>query len=392
MDGRKRFGSYLRALREARHLTLEDVERLTLEEPEPVTRSLLSRLENGKAKVSTLKLMALARLYGVRLGLLAERLEIDHELSLDDNEEVLELSPEQLLRRARQAAINGQIHRALYLYEQAEIAALTDGDDKLAHVRARLGTARAMLAAGRFRTARSVLEELAAEPLDEEGRAWTLYLLCRCYLGLEQHLLAKAVVGSLKELPDPVPPEIAALVPGVDAEVLAWEGRLDEALESWLSCLDQSRRTADDEGAVSAMIQLAAIQRRRSQYAEGLRWLDRARSRAEELGLTGHMVGILTEKGRIELLRGRAESARRAWSEARRIARRLRLHRELFDIYLELWRLAEREGQLGQIRACLRTLKQLARLLERVPLCAKDLTDRLGKDLRAPIAPLHAGG
>ena len=66
--GSKRFGSYIRALRESRRLTLEDVERLTMQEPEPVTRSLLSRLENGKARVSALKLMALSRLYRTRLA------------------------------------------------------------------------------------------------------------------------------------------------------------------------------------------------------------------------------------------------------------------------------------------------------------------------------------
>ncbi|MDQ7087104.1 MAG: hypothetical protein Q9Q13_04245 [Acidobacteriota bacterium] len=54
------------------------------------------------------------------------------------------------------------------------------------------------------------------------------------------------------------------------------------------------------------------------------------------------------------------------------------MHRDLFEIYLELWRLAEREGQAGQARACLGSLRQLSRLLERIPSHARDLVERLG--------------
>ncbi|MDQ7005797.1 MAG: helix-turn-helix transcriptional regulator [Acidobacteriota bacterium] len=378
VNGRERFGTYLRALREARHLTLEEVERLTSNEVEPVTRSLLSRLENGKARVSTLKLLALARVYRVGLGQLAERLEIDCELALDDLEETACVAPQELLRRARQAVQHGQAYRALFLYEQAEIATLADPRGERAQMCARLGVAGAMLAAARYRNARSVLEALVAEPLCGEDRGRVLFLLSRCYLGLEQHLLAGAMIDSLHRLGGEVPADIAAQVVAVEAEIREWEGSLEPAKESWLLFLDHARCGGDYEGGVRAMVALAGIERRLGRESDASRWLRQARSRAEDLGFAPLLVKVCIERARLDLVRGQEQRARRELAEGRRIARPLRLHRDLFEIYLELWRLAEREGQAGQARACLGSLRQLSRLLERIPSHARDLVERLG--------------
>ncbi len=386
INGRQRFGSYLRALREARHLTLEDVERLTLDEVEPVTRSLLSRLENGKARVSTLKLLALARVYQIGLGQLAERLEIDCELAVDDLEETERVAPQELMRRARQAVQHGQAHRALFLYEQAEIASLSDPGGRRAQIRARFGVARAMLAAARHRNARSVLEELVDTSLSPADRARALYLLARCYLGLEQYLLAGAMIDSLRRLEGEVPADIAAQVVAIEAEIRDWEGQLGQAADSWRLFLDRALHGGDGEGVVRAMVALAGIERRRGADVEAARWLEQARVRVEKQGLRRWLVRVCLERGRLDLAQGRDAHARRVLTEGRKIARELRAHRELFEIYVELWRLAERDGQPGQMRACLASLRHLARLLERVPCHARDLVDRLGSGSRLSAA------
>ena len=386
INGRQRFGSYLRALREARHLTLEDVERLTLDEVEPVTRSLLSRLENGKARVSTLKLLALARVYQIGLGQLAERLEIDCELAVDDLEETERVAPQELMRRARQAVQHGQAHRALFLYEQAEIASLSDPGGRRAQIRARFGVARAMLAAARHRNARSVLEELVDTSLSPADRARALYLLARCYLGLEQYLLAGAMIDSLRRLEGEVPADIAAQVVAIEAEIRDWEGQLGQAADSWRLFLDRALHGGDGEGVVRAMVALAGIERRRGADVEAARWLEQARVRVEKQGLRRWLVRVCLERGRLDLAQGRDAHARRVLTEGRKIARELRAHRELFEIYVELWRLAERDGQPGQMRACLASLRHLARLLERVPCHARDRVDRLGSGSRLSAA------
>ncbi|MBP7149175.1 MAG: helix-turn-helix transcriptional regulator [Acidobacteria bacterium] len=375
--GCKRFGHYLRALREARRLTLEDVERLTLEEPEPVTRSLLSRLENGRARISTLKLMALSRLYRVRLGLLAERLELDHELERLEHEKVESWPPDELLAQAAQAGGSGQVHRALLLYEQAELRSLEAGGDANVRVRARLGVARALAADSRFRTARSVLEDVLGEKLDDVHRAWAFFLLARTSLHLEQPLLANAAFLSLQQVPRPWPPEIDAAAPGLEAELLMADGKLEQACTTWLAALDAARRSTNTQFETYAMLRLGETERRRARLGPAADWNRRARSAAEAAGLTQLLVQALIEEGRIACARRRADVARATWTQARRLARRLDLHGELFSIYLELWRLAARENNANESRAALRALRHAARFLETLPAEAQDAREHL---------------
>ncbi|UCF68946.1 MAG: hypothetical protein JSV80_06570, partial [Acidobacteriota bacterium] len=66
----------------------------------------------------------------------------------------------------------------------------------------------------------------------------------------------------------------------------------------------------------------------------------------------------------------------------RRVARELDLHGELFDVYLELWRLARREHDSSASRACLRSLRHLARYLEVFPPHADDLRRALDAESR----------
>jgi len=74
---RRRFGQYLRGVREDRKLSLDAVEELTGGYPDPVTKSHLSRIENGAAVPSFGKMFALSHVYGVPIAALAERFEVD---------------------------------------------------------------------------------------------------------------------------------------------------------------------------------------------------------------------------------------------------------------------------------------------------------------------------
>ena len=69
------FGRYLRRIREDRRLSLDAVEELTLGYPEPVTKSHLSRIENGQAIPTFPRMFALTQVYGVPISVMAERFE-----------------------------------------------------------------------------------------------------------------------------------------------------------------------------------------------------------------------------------------------------------------------------------------------------------------------------
>lgn len=377
IEGNKRFGTYLRALREARRLTLEDVERLTLQEIEPVSRSLLSRLENGKARISALKLMALSRLYRVRLGMLAERMEIDHEMDRLEQEHIERWSIEEVLAQARQAGLSGHIHRALLLYEHAEVRTLEGGEDPRLRVRTRLGVARALAAAGRYRTARTVLDDVLSEELEAAERVWAFYLLARVSLNLNQGLLARAALLSLRQLPPPWPPEIETAAQALEGDFQFFEGKLESARETWLAALDTARKHGEHPLEVQGMIRMGALERQMGRTNQALEWIQKAGQAAQTHGAVQLGVQALTEEGRIHLARRRPDLARQAWSQARAKARKLDLHLELFDIYLELWRLAERTPDPSESRAALRSLRHLARFLEAIPDHARDVLPHL---------------
>ncbi len=387
--GSKRFGSYIRALRESRRLTLEDVERLTLQEPEPVTRSLLSRLENGKARVSALKLMALSRLYRVRLGLLAERLELSHELARLEQEGLDQWPLDDLLARARQAGLAGEVARALLLYEQAEVRALESGSPR-PRARSRIGTARALAAAGRFHAARAILDDLMAETLAPEDRAWALFLVVRVAFGLGQPLLARAAHAALREVPRPWPAEIEAGASALNAQCLEADGQLDAALEAWLQAIDGARRGGELQLEAAGMAALAAIERRRGRLPQAVDWARRARAVAEARGLSQVVVQALVEEARVEGLRRRSDAARALLAQARRLARKLDLAPELFDVYLELWRLGVRERDQAEARAALRSLRHVVRFLESFPTGAEDVRPLLEPRGHAEVVPALA--
>ncbi len=69
----KRFGMYLRLIREKRGLSLAEVERMSTDLPEHVTKSYLSRLENGLTAASFARMYTLSVIYGVSVSSLANR-------------------------------------------------------------------------------------------------------------------------------------------------------------------------------------------------------------------------------------------------------------------------------------------------------------------------------
>lgn len=391
VSGSKRFGAYMRAIREARRLTLDDVERMTLHESEPVSRSLLSRLENGRARISAMKLLALSRLYHVRLGLLAERLEIDHEAEKIEKERIGEWPVEKLMQKAAEAGRAGHVHRALVLYESAEIRGLEGRVERRIAARARLGVARALYGSGKARLAREVLEESFVEGVEGADRCWALYLMGKIALDLDLDFVARAAAHALDLEPKPWPDEITACAPYFEAEFLTRAANFDAAFEAWLSALDAARRGSQPGAEARAMVRLAETERLRSRLAPALDWAAKAQSVAETHGLSQMKVVALTEEGRVHIDLKRTDLARRAWSTARRIARSLDLHFELFVLYAESWRLAEREGDHKDARASLRTMRHLLRFVDAVPRGYRDVRERLEQSPEDSATPLAAG-
>ena len=67
---------YLRRIREERRLSLAAVEKMSHGLPERVTKSHLSRLENGQATPSFARMYTLSMIYGIPVSSLADRFEL----------------------------------------------------------------------------------------------------------------------------------------------------------------------------------------------------------------------------------------------------------------------------------------------------------------------------
>ncbi len=67
---------YLRRIREERKLSLAAVEKASHGLPERVTKSHLSRIENGQASPSLARMYTLSMIYGIPVSSLADRFEL----------------------------------------------------------------------------------------------------------------------------------------------------------------------------------------------------------------------------------------------------------------------------------------------------------------------------
>ena len=72
----KRLGEYLREIRVERGMSLDVVEEMSSGLHERVTKSHLSRIENGQAVPSFPRMITLSQIYGVPLSSMAEHLEL----------------------------------------------------------------------------------------------------------------------------------------------------------------------------------------------------------------------------------------------------------------------------------------------------------------------------
>lgn len=376
-QGNARFGTYLKSLRESRWLTLEDVERQTLHAPEPVTRSMLSRLENGKANISALKLISLSKVYGLRFGLLAERLEMDVEFDCTDVGDVPDLSPEALADLAAKERRAGRFQRALMLYRHCEDRIDQARSPNRCRIRARFGTVKVLCTSGRYRSAKMLAEDLLAEPLAPADRARVLLLFAQSSLAVGQLLLTRAAVTTLDEVPRPWPSDVELSAVVVRAQIYAMDGHFAEAKKAWLEILDAVREVRDDSTEGIALLGLAAAERELGSPPNAMRWIQQASALAREHQMESLQVRALIEEGRIHASAKQPRFARRVWIHARRLARAKKMHAELFELYLGLWRLAMHEKDEVEARACLRSLRQIVRMLEVLPPHARDLEPHL---------------
>ena len=369
-QGSAAFGSYLKRLREARRLSLDAVEELSATFPEKVTKSHLSRIENGLALPTFPRLMAMSHIYGIPIASLAERYEIELRRSMKPVE-INGKSDDEVLKEFEGLFYSGEFNEALVL-----VWALTDRlrtNDGPEHriVELRLKIIVCLMKLGRYEFAKSYCEDiLSGSKLRESTRLRALQLFANACFRLQLHDVALWALDACERGADEVGGSGR-----FRADVLALRGNLhqdsarpDDALAAYEKALEIYSAAGEAYEVLAVRLNMAVAETDRAR-------LDSARDMLESLLLVleagqherlraqalSHLAVIHFRSGRLDASEGFA-------IKSNSVARPREYHAIVFRNCFYLWQIAKRRNDDGAIRLNERTLRSyLARIEESLP-------------------------
>jgi len=258
----KRFGRYLRRIREQRKLSLDAVEEMSLGYPERVTKSHLSRIENGQAVPTFPRMYALSRIYGVPIASVAEKFEVDLELEMLPAL-VEGKSVKDILREVQERRVTGRYREALALVsaclEQMRQQQDRDAADATIHD-LRLHEVDCLVHLQRYESAKVECEELLNQSeLTDQQRLWALLSFVTCSYRLHRYTVAKMGLERVdRELQDhDHPPRSRAVTETIRGPALYAMGLVDEAVAAFGRALTLFRELDDSFQQCLARVNLA---------------------------------------------------------------------------------------------------------------------------------------
>jgi transcriptional regulator with XRE-family HTH domain len=284
----REFGRYLRKMREERRLSLDAVEEMTSGYPDRVTKSHLSRIENGSAVPSFGKLFALSQIYGVPISAMAERFEIDllretqaTDVSSSTPADVLvqlnrlEMAGSYQEEVALASAMLDAIENAGVPAEPEQIVALTIYRiDALAHLE-------------RYEMAKIQCEQLLSGTLPtrrQKLQALLCFVIC-CYR-LKRYTIAEmALVAAEDELASAEhSTELHATVTATRAVVQTALGQLERAIDTYKDAISLYLQVPQPFEVCRAQLNLAQTMILVGDSEKALPYLRSALKNAEESG------------------------------------------------------------------------------------------------------------
>ena len=369
-QGSEAFGAYLRKLRETRRLSLDAVEELSATFPEKVTKSHLSRIENGLALPTFPRLMAMSQIYGMPIASLAERYELELRRSMKPVE-LHEKTDEAVLREFEGLFYSGDFNEALIL-----VWALTDRvraksgpEDKVVELKLKIIVC--LMKLGRYEYAKSQCEEiLSGAKLEESTRLRALQLFANACFRLQLHDVALLALDACEQG--------AHHVGGSGrfrADVLALRGNLHQDAARPVDALAAYEKALEIYSAAGEAYEALTVRLNMAIAETDCARLDSARDMLEALLL-------VLEAGQHERLRAQAlshlgvihfrnkklDAAEGFAIKSNAIARPREYTAIVFRNCFYLWKIAKSRGDDGAVRLNERTLKSyLARIEESLP-------------------------
>lgn len=358
ISGSPGFGAYLRRLRESRRLSLDAVEEMSVEFPERVTKSHLSRIENGLALPTFPRLHALGRIYGVPLATLADRYEVEaRRATIPD---LAGRTEQEVLNEGRRLRTQGLYQDAMLLY-----LSLLERDDpgrSCGVVELRLHVVNCLVHLGRYEPAKVECEQLlGVEGIGARQRlialhffsfcCWRLGRLTVAMMGLEQaeHEAATTDAGD----------RLLADLASTRGQVMTAFERYDEARAALEEACGRYEAIRDPFEACRARVVLGEILIEAGALGEARATLEAALTVAEEGGFPRQQAFALSHLALLELRSDRPDAAEKQAIRSNGIARPREYHNIVFRNCYLLWRIAGRRNDSAGVRANERSLRAL---------------------------------
>ena len=366
-QGNAAFGSYLKKVREGRRLSLDAVEELSAGFPEKVTKSHLSRIENGLALPSFPRLMALSHIYGMPIASLAERYELDLRRGMSPVD-LGGKSDEEAHAEVEQFCHAGRYGEGLVL----ALAVLDRGhlQGSVREIEVRLLVVNCLIQLDRFEFAKSLCEDLLSNKLPHAHR-----LICTEYFAISCARLGRYTVALMAleqvsgDLDKPeTPPRLRADLSAVRGNTYLDSGDPPRAIVEYTRAREAYLALPRPLEACRTGLALAQA------YIDADRFDDAARAIQSEL-IVAETNGYERQRGiayshlcLLAFRRGEHESSEAHAIRSNLIARRLEHDEVVFRNTYYLWKIAINRGDAPAIRSNERGLRAtLGRIEYRLP-------------------------
>jgi len=362
-QGSAAFGAYLKKVREGRRLSLDAVEELSAGFPEKVTKSHLSRIENGLAFPTFPRLMAMSHIYGVPIASLAERYEVEIRRGMKPVD-LGGKSDDEVIQQVDALIRSGELAEALpsawALFERRNEAAFGAPfvDDRSFDVRVRIIAC--MNLSGRYEYAKGLVEEtFGATGVVEPQRLVLLQLLATTSYRLRRYTIALLAIEECERAAtrDDVAPRFLPDVLALKANLLQSMGQQAEAIAHYRRAADRYRSIGNDYESASARINLAEALGEAELTAEARKVLGEVLSDMEAGSFERLRAIALCVSAKVEFKNGNLDEADRLAVKSNLIARRIEHPALVFKNCFYLWRIAQVRGDQAAMRLNERTLR-----------------------------------
>ena len=336
-----RFGRYLRKLREEKKFSLDTVSELSTRYPEQLTKSHLSRIENGQALPNVPRLLSLSQVYGIPMSVLAERFEIEFKSSGSSGKDEEPTSVSSLVEAGRKLEREGLFLVALRLYDDAILSSLPTGEDR---IQLRIRKIVCLAQSEHYRASKEECEDLLSEKLTLIHQLEVIHLFATNCQRLRKYTVAMFAVDQAQTLIDGTEQNVDRNIAGL----FSLKGELHHLLGNSIKSYENySEASLWNEklgnkveflkaqlGMATALNQNGKRKSARTKYLEVLK-------KTEEEGLLRISTIVLSNLAELAYLDNEFEKAEHYAMKSNRLARPMEFKTVLFRNSFYLWKIAQ---------------------------------------------------